>query len=1526
MKVILQDNKNLLTTKLPLEVNGNYWLTDSNNKNLVNIEAIDNKWILKSNNDINIIDNNNQDNSVIENKVDYVELTDFSNGTIWDINNGIEYKYYCMPFYDYTMTQVEINRMTLSNISIGKSTSSTIVINNNSFLDKQIEIINENNQLKIINYNLNIPMYINDRLVVTKELNPGDYVFIAGFYFCIYGSILVFNNPNNSVKFDKVKLRERNIPVNEDIDYSQMNEHNLTLYTKKDFFQRTPRFKKIIEPKEFSIDPPTQKQTSEEMPMILTIGPMMVMGMTSMISGITAIISIKSGQKTVKECLTTLIMSGSMLMGMIVFPIIQKYYMKFRRWKKEKKRIKKYNEYIEKKRTEISKELALQKQILLETYLSLDEIQKTILEKRRNLWEKKIDHYDFLTIRLGLGKLKSFVTVSFPEERFTVEEDELRNLGEKLKDNTEYLVDVPISLSLVEKRNTSFIGNAIYLKRYFDGIFLQLMCNTSYDFLKIVVLTDKANSDYWDKYKNIPHFWSDNKSIRFIGYSREEIDYISSYLTEVYNSRIDLLEDNKDNERIYTKFKPYYLIVTDEITKVKNSSFVNTILSSNINLGFSVVAITETIDELPNEFNTFVNIEPTVSNLFEDELVSTNKVEFVPEIPTGDLSKCYVNLCNIPVDIDEGKFALPTKYSFLEMFDVGNVNQLNIINRWKESNPTQSLSTCVGINEQGELFNIDLHETAHGPHGLVAGMTGSGKSEWIITYVLSMCINYHPYEVQFVLIDYKGGGLAGTFENKETGFKLPHLAGTITNLDIAEINRSLASINSELKRRQAKFNEARDKLGESSIDIYKYQRFYREGKIDEPISHLFIISDEFAELKAQQPEFMQQLISTARIGRSLGVHLILATQKPSGVVDDQIWSNSKFRVCLKVQDKADSNDMIRVPDAAFLKEAGRFYLQVGYNEYFAKGQSAYAGSPYYESEKHKTIIDSDLEFINNVGQTYKEINTERKVVDAVYKGEELPFILKTIDEAAKEENISVKQLWLDAIPEKIYIPNLVEKYGYKKENFILNPIIGEYDAPAYQKQGLLTLPISKNGNTLIYGMANSGKENLLTTILYSLMTYHVADEVNVYVIDCGAEVLNSFRTSPIIGDIMNSSESEMIKNLFKKLNEELEKRKDLLKDYNGDYYYYVTHQENIIPNILCIINNYDAFQEIYSEEYYETLIKLTREGEKLGISFIMTAVASNSLRFKLSQNFKQVILLQMTEETDYKSLLNNPNKVIPSKLKGRGIIDVGEVYEFQTAYPSNQENIQEYIKQVSDMLKTKAKSFAEKIPTLPNIVSYEFISNEVTNIDNVPIGVNVDNLKIMKYNFMNKGFLITCNDTDIVSSFTNILYKIIDNINDPNLARVIINSNKEELPTFNKIKIFDERLDDIFKQYYDYIKKEQNKRHLLIINGIHFLNDPKFDKILDDIAELKRSNSNINVILIDSIDEIKKIKIKLWFNNLIDTKTGIWLGSGIQNQTLLEINNSYDRKLREEIPFYEGYYINKGNCIKIKLLQSKKEI
>ena len=451
---------------------------------------------------------------------------------------------------------------------------------------------------------------------------------------------------------------------------------------------------------------------------------------------------------------------------------------------------------------------------------------------------------------------------------------------------------------------------------------------------------------------------------------------VSSYLEKEYQIRSESRntfvdqknqeENNNNNNNSYVNFDEYYLIITDNYISAKRYGIFQKIIGDQKNIGFSMFVIEPTMQNIPSKANQFIQINKDNKGLLLNKEIGDNsQIDFAPEFMSDNIYNYIKIISNIPVSTVEMSNTLPPSLSFLEMYKAGKIEQLGILNKWEKNDPTSSLNTPIGVHENGKLFEIDLHEKYHGPHGLIAGSTGSGKSEFIITFVLSMAVNYHPYEVQFVLIDYKGGGLAGAFENRETGVKIPHLVGTITNLDTAEMNRTLVSIKSELQRRQRVFNEARDALNESTVDIYKYQKFYREGKVKDPISHLFIISDEFAELKQQQPDFMDELVSTARIGRSLGVHLILATQKPAGVVNDQIWSNSRFKVCLKVQSTEDSNELLKRPDAAYIKETGRFYFQVGYDELFEIGQSAWSGARYIPTDKIIKTVDDYINIIDN---------------------------------------------------------------------------------------------------------------------------------------------------------------------------------------------------------------------------------------------------------------------------------------------------------------------------------------------------------------------------------------------------------------------------------------------------------------------------------------------------------------------------------------------------------------------------------
>ena len=939
---------------------------------------------------------------------------------------------------------------------------------------------------------------------------------------------------------------------------------------------------------------------------------------------------------------------------------------------------------------------------------------------------------------------------------------------------------------------------------------------------------------------------------------------------------------------MFKNYSQYYLIITDNYKVVKNLSIINRILNSNSNIGFSLMIIENSINNLPSRLEKFIDIENNISGIYNRNLNEKGQIQFKAEYLSDTNIIEYANLiANIPIKIDTTESMLPESLNFLDMFNVGRVEQLNVLSKWADNDPTTSLAAQVGLKENNKPISLDLHEKFHGPHGLIAGSTGSGKSEFIITYILSMAINYHPSEVQFVLIDYKGGGLAGAFENKETEVKLPHLIGTITNLDTSEMSRTLVSIQSEMKRRQQKFNEARDTLGEGTIDIYKYQKLYREGKVKEPLAHLFVISDEFAELKQQQPDFMDELISTARIGRSLGVHLILATQKPSGVVDDQIWSNARFKVCLKVQTSEDSVEMLKRTEASEIKETGRFYLQVGNNELFELGQSAWAGAKYIPTNKITKKINDSIDFISNDGTVVKSINNEVQVNDQVDYGEQLTNIVKYLYSLAQNEKINPAPLWLPNIPADIYLGNLIKKYPYKIEAFHFNPIIGEYDNPSKQVQGLYILNMNLK-NSIIFGIPGSGKENLLSTLIYSTCITHSVKEVNFYILDFGSESLSIFSRLPQVGDFITASEKNKVSTELEFLEKEIRKRKELFSEYSGSYEMYCKKSGKTVPLIVTILNSYESFMENCGE-YDEYLVHLLREGSKYGIIFIVTAASTNSVRTTVTEYFANKIILQTSDNFDYQFVLGAEHGTSPKKNFGRGMAIVDEEpCEFQTAYITLKENINETIREVGKKLSEQFNEKAQPIKIMPKSITFDSMLRYTNSIERIPVGYSRDTAEIVYYNFMtNKTSFIIGNKVisdlvfmggviDLIDSLENVHLNIFDFI-------TCINTN-------GNMDYYNLNYSEPFKEI---LSNRATKYTINIFLGIgeykNYLTDEEvtlFEEIMNNIENI----NNQSFIIIDDFNRLSKISNVDWYEKL-NKNQGIWYGQDIDIQNVFNLNN-----------------------------------
>ena len=1525
MIVTLISKESINSITLPEKISGQYWLYEKNesgSKKLISIEGINGEWLLKSNKDVKVIDHSG---SPIRNTI----LSPLSIFHLVMEGQNNKMFVFTEPSTEDRQTFRKFLIDKNIDISIGRTNKNDVVLSNQFVSSVHARLSFHNGRWSICDNESTNGTFVNGTRVKSKELKVGDMIYIMGFKIIIGSYFIALNNPDGNLSLNTNSLKPYVHQVAEPVDDEEEYES-----TEVDYFYRSPRFKRDVEKAVFKVDSPPQNAIGEEMPLMLVIGPSMTMGMASMATGIFAVNNALANGN-VSAAMPSIVMSCSMLLGTVMWPIITKKYDMRRRRKKENKRQEKYKAYLDRLAVKFNEECEKQEEILRENHVTIDNCIDRIKNVQRNLWERGIGQNDFLKLRVGTGDGLLSADITYAEKKFSIDEDNLEEELYTLCESPKQLKNIPITLSLFENYISGVIGKREQTIQFAKGLIFQLAALYSYDEVKLIFIYDEEEENEFQFVKWLPHVWSNDNKFRFIATNNNEVKEVSAYIEKEIETRSQI--NNSEIEDV----TPYYIVFSMSKQLATRAEMLKQVYAKKKNINMSVVTFYDELKNLPKECTMVVELEENSGKLFDKNDITGKSVSFVPDIALhenpNDLS---VKLSNVLLDTSANAFNLPTMVTFLEMFGVGKVEHLNALTRWKDNDPSKSLEAAVGVDTLGEVFKLDLHEKFHGPHGLVAGMTGSGKSEFIITYILSLAVNYHPHEVAFILIDYKGGGMAKSFE------KLPHTAGIITNLDGAAIKRSLVSIESELKRRQAIFAEASKMIGVSNIDIYKYQTLYREGTVKEPLQHLFIISDEFAELKTQQPEFMEKLVSAARIGRSLGVHLILATQKPSGVVDDQIWSNSKFRVSLKVQERADSMDMLKRPDAAELTDTGRFYLQVGYNELFEMGQSAWAGAPYYPSDRVVAEKDNSVVVIDRNGRPIRQAKMDKKTNKFSNPRKQLDVITEYLSNIAAEEKIKIRSLWLEPIPAMILLDDLRKKYQVAKEkSVVLNPVIGEYDDPERQQQCLLRLPLSQEGNVVVYGAAGSGKTTFLNTMVFSLMQEHTPEEVNIYLLDFASETLRAFAKAPHVGDVILSHESEKVSNLFKLLQSEIEKRKKRFADYGGDYASYVAATGEKVPSIVVAINNFAAFTEMY-EEKEEAVSFLSREGTKYGIYFVLTALGTNVVRFRLLQNFKQLLVLQLNDETDYSTVVGKTDGLYPSKYKGRGLIKKDAIYEFQIAHITDEPVPFQFIQNECTKLQADWKgTVAKRIPILPDQVDMEFLSEYVRTSQPllVPIGVEKNSLNVHYYPFA-KSYI-----TRILSSGTDHQPFIYDltllmaqkcglDVTVLDVPQSFAAENKSSISYYSTASECENIVSDLFdlvlyrnNTYKDAIEKGVEVEHfdqkVVVINSVVALKNvlsSKGAEKLGLILEKGEVHYNITIVFAEQSSNLAGITFDKWYKRHVVTGEGIWVGNGITEQYHLKASKTTS-EMRDDTPADFGFSLQKGNAVKVKLLNREKE-
>ena len=1130
-------------------------------------------------------------------------------------------------------------------------------------------------------------VYVNGKRISRKELELGDVVFIMGLFIVMGTGYVIMNNANGRVALNSPHIRT----------ISGINESNIvfseapTERTDVGLFDRPPRKLIKLDPEPIEIEMPPMKLGANKLPLILRLGTPMIMGGQALISG------------NYLSALTSMVMPS----------LTQGLTEKDRKEYEEKRKVR-YREYLAEIEKELDQERRNEISVLNEMHPPLKQTCSFVTSKNR-LWERRKIDEDFLTVRVGKGTLPLIAERQYNKKKFELESDELETEMYEVAEKPINLENVPITLSL---KNDFIIGIQGYEERIVDfvrNMIFQLAVTHSYDELKICVLANETYAQKLDFVRYLPHNWDDERSIRFFASTQDETQPIAKYFKSV-EEKMAAKSSNSESKTKYDKEPSFVVFALDK----KLFESMEVLKNVTDDLAYQGITILAAFDGVPKECSKIVDLtNPLV--IIDLKHPENQEIRFsLDEYDPKMIWRSLRILDQTKLKIGSEMFSLPNMITFLEMYHVGKVEHLNPMNRWAENNPVKSLAVPVGVGTDGNLFTLDLHEKKQGPHGLIAGMTGSGKSEFIITYILSMAVNFSPEEVAFILIDYKGGGLADAFEDKARGLHLPHLVGTITNLDGAAIQRSLMSINSELKRRQAVFKKAKSETNEGTMDIYDYQKLYRMGKVKEPLPHLFIISDEFAELKKQQPEFMDELISTARIGRSLGVHLILATQKPSGVVNDQIWSNTKFRVCLKVQDRSDSMEMLKRPEAAEIKQTGRFYLQVGYNEYFALGQSAWCGAGYVPQEEVLEEKDDAVTFVDRAGRVI--LNAKPKVEKKKAVSKQIVAIVKYLSDLAVRENIKVRNLWMEPLPAKLEYHSIP-----KQQSDHICATIGMVDDPEHQTQFPFTIDLQSFHHMLLCGGSGSGKSTLLRTMLYSLVTSYSPEDVNYFILDLSAGAMSAFKNTPHCGAYLNEESEADFDRLLNFISEIVAERKKLYAKeevFSFDAYRKVKK----LPLILVVIDgwtNITNFQK--GQEYGITINEHMREAANYGIRFIFTINHLNEISAKAKQELDYRMMLCPKDKFDFIDVLNVRGGALPPQIPGRGVCVIeNRALEYHVAVPNCEKNDQEQNALLKAALEEvtrqyKGVSGAEKLPMADAKQEYAEFCAGFEN-DRIPLG------------------------------------------------------------------------------------------------------------------------------------------------------------------------------------------------------------
>ncbi|MEU2726634.1 FtsK/SpoIIIE domain-containing protein [Streptomyces griseoviridis] len=883
---------------------------------------------------------------------------------------------------------------------------------------------------------------------------------------------------------------------------------------------------------------------------------------------------------------------------------------------------------------------------------------------RTRLWERRRTDADHLLLRFGTGRVPSEVELDDPEQ------------DEHKRKVRWYLEDAPVSLSL---RDLGVIGiagpgdSAHALGRW--AVAQTAVLHSPMD-VQFYVLTDNSADSRWDWVRWLPHSRPGNgQDVNIlIGIDSETVAARVGELTQILDARQKALKQGgrKDNGPAFSD--PDIVVIWDGSRRLRSMPGVVRLLREGPDVAIRAVCLDEEERFLPGECQAVVVAEPRPSDTGASTTPAAQQVvggfpsfqawhpatgqdeeqdraapelrlrveqagalrkknvrpDFVSAAWCARLSRALSPLRDISGETEDS--ALPAASRLLDVLQLEPPTRDAVAARWQLGG--QSTMAVIGESYDGP-FGIDLRRD--GPHGLIAGTTGSGKSELLQTIVAALAVANTPENMTFVLVDYKGGS---AFKDC---VKLPHTVGMVTDLDAHLVERALESLGAELKRREHILAAADAK------DIEDYQDLVRRDPSRPSVPRLLIVIDEFASMVRDLPDFVTGLVNIAQRGRSLGIHLLLATQRPSGVVSPEIRANTNLRIALRVTDAGESTDVIDAPEAGHISKStpGRAYVRLGHAS-LVPFQSGRVGGRRPGAADPATLAPwaGPLDWQDLGRAALRKPRSERSEDDEITD-------LKVLVDAVREANTALgipaqHSPWLPALDGTLLLD---EVPAVRAQGALPAAPFGVEDLPADQARRAVAVDFATFGHLIVAGAPRTGRSQVLRTIAGSLARTNSSADVHLYGIDCGNGALNALTRLPHCGAVVSRNQLERVERLVNRLSGEVGRRQELLADKGyadiGEQRAAVVEDERL-PHIVVLLDRWEGWLPTLGEHNHgdltDQVMAMMREGASVGVHLVITG-DRQILAGRISSLTEDKYGLRLADRADFSMLDINSRKV-----------------------------------------------------------------------------------------------------------------------------------------------------------------------------------------------------------------------------------------------------------------------------------------